>query len=80
MDSDRVLVMDAGAAVEFDHPHDLLQNRNGHFYKMVEQTGRTTADSLRAAAAMVNRSAILTRRSPNREPPGGIYSKRNTQL
>ncbi|VVC26205.1 Hypothetical protein CINCED_3A020489 [Cinara cedri] len=51
MDSDKVLVMNAGAAVEFNHPHNLLKNKNGHFYKMVEQMGRATADSLHAVAA-----------------------------
>ncbi|KAF0749577.1 putative multidrug resistance-associated protein lethal(2)03659, partial [Aphis craccivora] len=39
MDSDRVLVMDFGKIVEFDHPKNLLKNADGFFYKMVEQTG-----------------------------------------
>ncbi|XP_071455642.1 ATP-binding cassette sub-family C member 4-like [Hetaerina americana] len=46
MDSDRVLVMDAGQAVEFDHPHMLLGNKDGYLYKMVQQTGKTMADTL----------------------------------
>ena len=46
MDSDKVLVMDAGAAVEFDHPAVLLQNGNGYLYKMVQKTGRVMSDSL----------------------------------
>jgi ABC-type multidrug transport system fused ATPase/permease subunit len=37
MDSDRVMVMDAGNAVEFDHPHLLLQNRFGFLTRMVEK-------------------------------------------
>ncbi|CAH1736108.1 unnamed protein product [Aphis gossypii] len=40
MDSDRVLVMDFGKIVEFDHPYNLLKNTDGFFYKMVEQTGK----------------------------------------
>lgn len=39
IDSDRVLVMDAGVAVEFDEPYSLLQNRDGIFRKMVEALG-----------------------------------------
>lgn len=39
MDSDKVLVMDGGQAMEFDHPHKLLQNSDGYFSKMVKETG-----------------------------------------
>ncbi|XP_077294803.1 putative multidrug resistance-associated protein lethal(2)03659 [Arctopsyche grandis] len=46
MDSDKVLVMDAGTAVEFDHPHILLQNEDGVFRSMVNQTGKTMSESL----------------------------------
>ncbi|XP_037042894.1 multidrug resistance-associated protein 4-like [Bradysia coprophila] len=35
---DRVLVLDAGAVVEFDEPHVLLQNRSGDFYDLVNQS------------------------------------------
>ncbi|XP_063223831.1 ATP-binding cassette sub-family C member 4-like [Bacillus rossius redtenbacheri] len=46
MDSDKVLVMDAGTMVEFGHPHILLQNHDGHFYKMVQETGKSMAEQL----------------------------------
>lgn len=46
MDSDKVLVMDSGAAVEFDHPHLLLQNPNGIFYGLVKESGKAMADYL----------------------------------
>lgn len=46
MDSDRVLVMEAGTMVEFDHPYILLQNEEGHFYSMVQQTGYIMAEQL----------------------------------
>ncbi|KAL3283467.1 hypothetical protein HHI36_006610 [Cryptolaemus montrouzieri] len=35
MDSDKVMVMEEGEVIEFDHPHILLQNVNGAFYNMV---------------------------------------------
>lgn len=46
MDSDKVLVMDAGQMVEFDHPHILLQRPGGVLRGMVDQTGRSMADTL----------------------------------
>jgi len=39
MDSDRVLVMDLGSVIEFDHPNVLLSNKQGVFYKMVKEAG-----------------------------------------
>ncbi|XP_055536637.1 ATP-binding cassette sub-family C member 4-like [Wyeomyia smithii] len=46
MDSDRVLVMDAGRVVEFGHPHKLLHGASGYLRRLVEQTGVATAASL----------------------------------
>lgn len=53
IDSDKVLVMDAGTVVEFDHPYNLLMNEEGFFYKMVEQTEPATTDLLHNIAAEV---------------------------
>jgi len=53
MDSDKVLVMDAGVMVEFDHPHNLLKDENGVLYKMVEQTGPANAELLHSVASEV---------------------------
>ncbi|XP_056631845.1 probable multidrug resistance-associated protein lethal(2)03659 isoform X2 [Diorhabda sublineata] len=50
IDSDKVLVMDAGEILEYDSPHLLLQNQNGVFYSLVMKTGVTTATNLIAAA------------------------------
>ncbi|KAI2473984.1 ATP binding cassette (ABC) transporter subfamily C member [Diabrotica virgifera virgifera] len=50
MDSDKVLVMDAGTLKEFDHPHVLLQDKDGIFYGMVQQTGKTMAETLHQLA------------------------------
>lgn len=43
MDSDRVLVMDAGQVKEFDEPHLLLQNESGFLFSMVKNTGKNGA-------------------------------------
>ncbi|XP_025192648.1 multidrug resistance-associated protein 4-like [Melanaphis sacchari] len=51
MDSDKVLVMDAGTMVEFDHPYNLLKNKNGFLYKMVEQTGPINSELLHNIAS-----------------------------
>lgn len=50
MDSDKVLVMEAGQMVEFDHPYKLLQDTQGYFYKMVAQTGKTMTTHLHSIA------------------------------
>ncbi|XP_044751806.1 ATP-binding cassette subfamily C member 4-like [Coccinella septempunctata] len=50
MDSDKVLVMDSGTVVEYDHPFILLQNPDGIFYKMVAETGRAMSEQLKRIA------------------------------
>jgi len=39
MDSDRMLVMDHGKAVEFDTPQNLLSDKNSLFYAMARDAG-----------------------------------------
>ncbi|XP_052861311.1 probable multidrug resistance-associated protein lethal(2)03659 [Anopheles cruzii] len=48
MDSDKVLVMDAGKCVEFGTPYELLTTDGGPkvFYGMVKQTGKSTFNTL----------------------------------
>lgn len=46
IDSDRVMVMDAGKTVEFDKPYNLLQNSDGIFHKMVKELGDQEFDQL----------------------------------
>lgn len=46
IDSDRVLVMDTGRAVEFDEPHILLQKTDGIFRDMVNALGALEAKRL----------------------------------
>lgn len=52
MDSDRVLVLDAGRVVEFDEPHSLLQNENSVFSSMVKMTGKGMAQNLKEMAKL----------------------------
>ena len=47
------LIMDAGTVVEFDHPYNLLKNKDGFLYKMVEQTGIITSELLHTMASEV---------------------------
>ncbi len=56
MDSDRILVMDAGKCVEFDSPYELLikEEEPAVFRNMVMETGRTTFDALKRLAKEVN--------------------------
>ncbi|KAJ8933697.1 hypothetical protein NQ314_013863 [Rhamnusium bicolor] len=51
MDSDVVMVMSAGTMLEFDHPHNLLQIPEGHFHRMVLETGPTMSLQLKDIAA-----------------------------
>lgn len=50
IDSDRVLVMDAGHAIEFDEPYNLLQNETGIFYGMVKALGTVELERLTSIA------------------------------
>ncbi|KAB0803876.1 hypothetical protein PPYR_00846 [Photinus pyralis] len=50
MDSDRVLVMDAGCVIEFDHPYNLLHHKNSIFASMVETTGKNISGKLHCIA------------------------------
>lgn len=50
MDSDKVIVLDAGELREFAPPFELLQNEEGFFSKMVVETGSTMAAKLHKVA------------------------------
>uniref|UniRef100_A0A4W5MSP1 Cystic fibrosis transmembrane conductance regulator n=1 Tax=Hucho hucho TaxID=62062 RepID=A0A4W5MSP1_9TELE len=63
IDSDRVLVLDAGQIHAYDEPYTLLQNHDGIFFKMVQQTGRQEAVALLQSAKQV--SSTLTQQNGN---------------
>lgn len=42
---------------EFGHPHVLLQDKGGAFWRMVEQTGPAMAETLRRIAQQVSLKA-----------------------
>ena len=50
IDSDKILVLDAGALLEFDSPKALLSDPTSAFGRMVDDTGPQNARSLRAVA------------------------------
>lgn len=59
IDSDRVLVMDTGRIVELDGPHNLLKNKSGTFYRMIEALGIEDFSRLTIAALEKHTSIIL---------------------
>ncbi|KAM4601994.1 ATP-binding cassette sub-family C member 4 [Polymixia lowei] len=61
IDSDRILVLDAGRIQAYDEPYTLLQDQDGIFYKMVQQMGKQEAVGLLEAA----KQAYESRSRPN---------------
>ena len=51
IDSDRIMVMDAGQLVEYDSPSVLLDNPSSFLSKLVDQTGKQSAQHLRTLAS-----------------------------
>eukprot|EP01060_Flectonema_neradi_P004870 TRINITY_DN13201_c0_g1_i1.p1 TRINITY_DN13201_c0_g1~~TRINITY_DN13201_c0_g1_i1.p1 ORF type:complete len:1324 (+),score=235.45 TRINITY_DN13201_c0_g1_i1:56-4027(+) len=66
IDSDLVVVMDAGHVAEVGHPADLLRNPDGYFSKMVSSTGPESASHLLQQAMLAKRGE-----SPVPSPPPG---------
>ncbi|CAH1989483.1 unnamed protein product [Acanthoscelides obtectus] len=54
INSDRILVLDKGRRVEFDHPYQLLRNKSGTFYKLASET-KTFDNLLEIARQNFNR-------------------------
>lgn len=47
-------VLDAGRIQDYDEPYILLQNQDGLFYQMLQQTGKAEAASLLQTAKQVS--------------------------
>ncbi|KAL7740941.1 hypothetical protein ACLKA6_014096 [Drosophila palustris] len=63
MDSDKVLVMDAGRVVEFGTPYELLTSAESRvFHDMVKQTGKSTYENLLQVAKKAFDSIQQTRK------------------
>lgn len=65
MDSDRILVMEAGSAKEFDVPHILLEMENGILRNMVEATGSQECEMLKKIAEQKYNEMPMERISTN---------------
>lgn len=63
MDSDRILVVDAGKIVEFDHPYLLLKQPEGFLHGLVMQTGSETSNMLYKIAKKVREHEITIERT-----------------
>lgn len=50
MDSDKILVLDAGRLIEYDAPYILLQDPDGHLSNLVKMTGKEMAENLKSIA------------------------------
>uniref|UniRef100_UPI00398F2F2F ATP-binding cassette sub-family C member 4 n=1 Tax=Pristiophorus japonicus TaxID=55135 RepID=UPI00398F2F2F len=53
IDSDRILVLDAGRVAEYEEPYVLLENKDGLFYRMVQHLGKAEATALTKIAKEV---------------------------
>ncbi|KAL7295968.1 hypothetical protein TKK_0010526 [Trichogramma kaykai] len=64
LDNDRVLVIDDGRVIEYDHPHVLLQNENSLFTKLAKQMGETKYEKLKKDAQemykLINKTETMT--------------------
>lgn len=55
-------VLDAGRIHAYDQPYNLLQDTEGIFFKMVQQTGKQEAAALLAAAKRVSLNRVCAKR------------------
>ncbi|KAK0531477.1 hypothetical protein OC835_003651 [Tilletia horrida] len=60
MHSDRVVVMDKGAVVEYASPAELLQRPESHFYKLCAASGKAEFEKLREMAGLPGSSSTAT--------------------
>ncbi|KNE56750.1 hypothetical protein AMAG_02529 [Allomyces macrogynus ATCC 38327] len=68
IESDRVLVMEAGRLVEFDEPLKLLDMPGGHFASLVSNTGEATSRKLREIAQAAHDERMAKRAAESSRP------------
>ncbi len=61
MESDKILVMDAGRVVEFDSPLNLLENPEGSFTSLLKETGKDSFDKLKKIAHDKAQNRLVTK-------------------
>lgn len=71
MDSDKILVMDHGQAVEYDCPHVLLQNKDGYLTKMAEETGTSMNNNLKRIAEKTYNQ--MSSKADDKNQPNGAH-------
>ncbi|XP_055381017.1 probable multidrug resistance-associated protein lethal(2)03659 [Condylostylus longicornis] len=59
IDSDRIMVMEAGQIVEFGRPYELLQYSDGYLRSLIEETGAETSNMLRQIALESSRKKFF---------------------
>jgi ABC-type multidrug transport system ATPase subunit len=69
MESDKILVMDAGHVVEFAPPLVLLDRPDSHFYNLLKQTGTDSFNSLKKAAEEKKSKGKLLEQNQNTIDP-----------
>lgn len=75
MDSDRVMVMDAGQLVEFDHPKVLIDRPESQFARMLLQLDKAHVRTLHGIA----RAAYRRRESPDSGADNGVLCSANDE-
>ncbi|XP_015109904.1 multidrug resistance-associated protein 4 [Diachasma alloeum] len=74
MDSDKILVMEHGQAVEFDRPHILLQKNDGYLTKMANETGASMSNNLKRIAEKTynQKHSKLNDEDASQNQPNGV--------
>lgn len=54
INADKILVMEGGNLVEFDHAHNLLKNEDGYLRKLVNQTSLSLMEEAEQSYHIIN--------------------------